>query len=449
MFRPTVLHWSGLFIALLLVAVACGGGSGDANTDDSLTAASQEDGAAVSVEEQADEASSDTVAAVSASSPDTSAQAQAAPDTSAQAQAAPEPAAATGRTGDEKLAPELTKITGWINSEPFTLQEQRGNVVLVDFWTYTCINCIRTFPYLKQWHDKYADQGLVIVGVHAPEFEFEKDYDNVVEASLKYGLKYPIAQDNDFGTWRAYDNHFWPAKYLIDRDGYIRYTHFGEGSYAETEETIRDLLMERGGSVSQIAPNLDPDSKVDPLSFIGDPLEGLTRELYAGYQRNYAAMGSMENPPPYVMNREYYDGGNQARMYTDPGDRINHFMYLQGFWHLGPESLTHARMTEELEDYLALLFFATELNVVMSPEAGEPYEVRVTVDGLDLDDSTAGDDIRLGEEGDSYVLVDEARLYNLVKLPEFGGHELKLSSNSDNFSVFAFTFGAYVNEPQN
>lgn len=142
------------------------------------------------------------------------------------------------------LAPEFGGIAAWINSGPLTMEGLRGNVVLVDFWTYTCINCINTFPFLKQMHAEYADDGLVIVGVHSPEFEFEKIYDNVVEAAQKDALVWPIAQDNDFTTWDRYKNRYWPIEYLIDEDGVIRYTHIGEGAYAETEDVIRELLAE-------------------------------------------------------------------------------------------------------------------------------------------------------------------------------------------------------------
>ncbi|MEK6869480.1 MAG: thioredoxin family protein, partial [Nanoarchaeota archaeon] len=150
-------------------------------------------------------------------------------------------------------APELAGIAGYINTNPeIKIQNLKGKVVLVDFWTYTCINCIRTFPYLKDWHNKYADKGLVIVGVHTPEFEFEKKYENVKSAVEKYGLKYAVVQDNNYETWRAYKNRYWPHKYLIDIDGFIRYDHIGEGAYAETERVIQELLkekMEREGDV--------------------------------------------------------------------------------------------------------------------------------------------------------------------------------------------------------
>ena len=139
---------------------------------------------------------------------------------------------------------EFAGLASWINSEPLTLEGLRGNVVLVDFWTYSCINCIRTLPYVKDWHGKYADEGLVVIGMHTPEFSFEKERDNVIEAAARFGLEYPIAQDNDFVTWRAFNNMYWPSKYLFDRNGVIRYTHIGEGAYEETERMIQQLLAE-------------------------------------------------------------------------------------------------------------------------------------------------------------------------------------------------------------
>ncbi|MCJ7624604.1 MAG: cytochrome c biogenesis protein DipZ, partial [Anaerolineaceae bacterium] len=143
-------------------------------------------------------------------------------------------------------APEFTGINNWINSEPLTLAELKGKVVIVDFWTYSCINCVRTLPYITDWNIKYADDGLVIIGVHTPEFEFEKDTMNVQDAVTRFGIEYPVAQDNDFATWRAFNNRYWPAKYFIDAEGNVRYTHFGEGKYEESELVIKQLLSEIG-----------------------------------------------------------------------------------------------------------------------------------------------------------------------------------------------------------
>ena len=185
-------------------------------------------------------------------------------------------------------AAELEGIAAWINSDPLTIEELQGKVVLVDFWTYTCINCIRTFPYLKLWHSRYADDGLVILGLHTPEFEFEKDYDNVVQATRDNGIIWPVAQDNDYFTWQNYRNRYWPAKYLIDQDGVVRYTHFGEGGYGETEKQIRLLLAEVGADLSDDKLVLPTDQVVD-MTFLNTRNAQVTPELYAGYERNFSA----------------------------------------------------------------------------------------------------------------------------------------------------------------
>ena len=342
----------------------------------------------------------------------------------------------------DRKAPELAGLDGWLNTEPFTLADKRGEVVLIDFWTYTCVNCIRTLPYIKEWHDKYADKGLVILGVHAPEFEFEKLPENVAMARDDHGLEYPIAQDNDHQTWRAFENQYWPAKYLIDKDGAIRYSHFGEGAYVETEEHIRDLLVEAGADLATVSISDEPEREVDERAFTGtDPFARQTRELYAGFIRNFGSLRA--GAPPYVMHEDFYGAPGQDLLYEDPGDHRNHHIYLQGLWHNGLEELVHARETEDYEDYVAINFRAIEVNVVLS-EGDEPYDVRVTIDGKPLDETQAGSDITFDDEGNSFVRVDASDMYNIVRLPEYGGHELKLSSNSDQMAVFAFTFGSYL-----
>ncbi|MGO4326409.1 thioredoxin family protein [Cupriavidus sp. 2TAF22] len=152
---------------------------------------------------------------------------------------------ATPAPASHGMAPEFTGIERWLNSEPLSISSLRGKVVLVDFWTYSCINCIHTLPYVKQWHEKYRDQGLVVVGVHTPEFASERSTANVQDALKRFGIKYPVAQDNAYATWGAYGNQYWPALYLIDASGKIVYQHFGEGNYKETEATIERLLSER------------------------------------------------------------------------------------------------------------------------------------------------------------------------------------------------------------
>ncbi len=172
-------------------------------------------------------------------------------------------------------APEFVGITNWINSEPLTMQALKGKVVLVDFWTYTCINCIRTLPYVTSWYEKYKDKGFVVVGVHTPEFEFEKKTENVLQAIKQYNIRYPVAQDNNFSTWQAYNNQYWPAKYLVDHQGNVRYTHFGEGKYEETEMAIKKLLEEKGET---------PDKSLVPVSD-QTPKDRLTPETYLGKKR--------------------------------------------------------------------------------------------------------------------------------------------------------------------
>ena len=378
--------------------------------------------------------------------------------TSAPATATPEPApepapTTTAEPVDEAssapLAPDLEKTGGWVNSDPFTLAQMQdeGKVVLIDFWTYTCIKCIRTLPYLKAWNDKYAERGLVILGVHTPEFAFEKEYDNVVEAVAKFGLEYPIVQDNDFGTWRAFENRYWPAKYLIDINGRIRYFHFGEGAYDETELKIREILTEAGHDVSDITTDTDPGPPLSQKAMEAQDSEDIetfqTRELYAGYERNYGTLMS-GGVPPYVLHEEYYNAPDKKVMYTDPGERRNHFLYLQGLWLNTAESLNHARETMELEDYIAFKFVGTSVNAVMSPSvASTPYDVVVYLDDAPVPEARAGKDIMYDDDGNSYVQVDTSRMYFLVDQPEFGSGEMRLASNSPDFSLFALTFGSY------
>ena len=335
-------------------------------------------------------------------------------------------------------APELTGLTRWLNSEPTTIARElaKGNVVLIDFWTYTCINCIRTFPFLVEWHEKYAEHGLVILGVHAPEFEFEKDAGNVRMAMEQYGIEYPVVQDNDFNTWRAHNNRYWPAKYLIGPTMDWRYVHFGEGDYEETEEAIRQALEEAGRDLSGVRQGI-----AATIPERDREATGQTRELYGGTHRNYGRY-------QYAAQPAYYEGADEVRFYEDidvsAAGRVGNKWYAQGLWRNGEEAMIHARETMNLEDYIALNFTARTVNVVLNLEdESKPYKVYVELDGGRLQPEFAGDHVRFDDLG-GYVLVDRNDLYRLVKLPEWSRHELKLSSNSDQFAMFAFTFGSYL-----
>ena len=274
----------------------------------------------------------------------------------------------------------------------------------------------------------------MILGVHTPEFEFEKVYENVVEAAGGFELEYPIVQDNDFGTWRAFNNRYWPAKYLIDHNGKIRYSHFGEGAYDETEMKIREILSEAGYEVGDVSASAQPSGEIVEEAFASSNVEeSQTRELYAGFERNVGALRSMVTPP-YVAHVEYYDAPDSDVLYQDPGDYRNHFLYLNGLWTNGHESLTHARETVDFEDYMALKFFGTSANAVMSPgEGGAVYEVRVYLNGAPVPTESAGGDILYDDDGNSYVAVDASRMYYLIDRDGFAGGELRLSSNSAGF----------------
>ena len=318
-----------------------------------------------------------------------------------------------------KLAPELTKITSYINSQPITLADLRGKVVLVDFWTYSCINCIRTIPYLNAWHEKYADDGLVIVGIHTPEFEFEKDYNNLKAAVKKFDIKYPIAQDNEKDTWNAYENLYWPRKYLIDTEGYIRYDHIGEGAYTETEKVIKSLLAERteyiGGNVTFDQSISNPENS-QSVNF--DRIN--TPELYLGYEYSRTPLGSSEGYKP-----------DQVVKYTIPDDSkiVPNRIYLAGEW---KNDNDHMELQSQVGRIL-LPYSAKAVNMV----AGGSGELNILEDNSKLNDSSRGTDI----SEDGTVKIDGQRLYNIVGHEQYGNHNIAIEVVGKGFQIYTFTFG--------
>ena len=342
-------------------------------------------------------------------------------------------------------AAEIAGIAGWINSEPLTLTDLRGQVVLLDFWTYTCVNCIRTFPQLKLWHAQYADDGLVILGIHTPEFEFEKGQANVLKATQDYGITWPVALDNDYVTWDNYLNAFWPAKYLIDAQGQVRYHRIGEGGYAATEEKLRQLLAEAGADLSD-DPVTAVGEHIEDTEFRNAPDAEITRELYAGYERGAFELELYGQG--YVGQLEYYRPAGETIQLAAPDYLQPNLLYFQGQWHSEPQGATHARTTANFEDYVALVYSARTVNAVLTNEAGEPYKVRVTMDGEYLTEENRGADVVIGADGESYLWVKESRLYRVVEHPAYVQRkELRLSANSDSFSLYAFTFGIYEEGP--
>ena len=371
------------------------------------------------------------------------ANAEAKETTSAAANIPPCEGSRGGRIGD--CAPEFMGTQEWINSDPLTLESLRGKVVLIDFWTYTCVNCIRTLPFLREWYDRYADEGLVIVGVHTPEFEFEKIYDNVVEATKDDGVAWPVVQDNDFAVWRSYSNRYWPAKYLIDQSGVIRYTHFGEGKYGETEEMIRKLL-EEGGMTAKLDLPLPDDQQRDSSFRLG---MDVTRELFAGWKFTATQRrGGIGQDDEYLRAaRESFNSEDQPGVITQfsaPDSPDSNLIYFNGPWAIGPESARHAEDTDHFDHYLELKYSARSVNAVLTSESGNNYQVRVTVNGDYLTDENKGDDIIIDEDGISYLQVTDPKLYKIVEHPTWeGGQVLRMASMSDDFGLFSFTFGVY------
>jgi thiol-disulfide isomerase/thioredoxin len=318
-----------------------------------------------------------------------------------------------------KVAPELAKISGYINTDPVTLADLKGKVVLVDFWTYSCINCIRTIPYLNAWHEKYADDGLVIVGVHTPEFEFEKDYNNVKAAVEKYEIEYPVAQDNDKGTWKEYENRYWPRKYLVDNEGYIRYDHIGEGSYAETEKVIQSLLSERAAYMgANVTFDQSTSSPENAQSVNFGRID--TPELYFGYQFARAPLGNPEGFKP-----------DQTVAYTIAEDATiaSNRIYLDGEW---KNNADHMELQGE-SGRIVLSYSAKAINIV----AGGSGELQISEDGSGLTGSSRGQDV--SEEG--AVAVDGQKLYNLAMHEEYGRHQIVIDVSGKGFEIYTFTFG--------
>lgn len=318
-----------------------------------------------------------------------------------------------------KLAPELAKIGGHINTEPITLADLKGKVVLVDFWTYSCINCIRTIPYLNAWHEKYADQGLVIVGVHAPEFEFEKNIDNVKAAVEKYGIEYPVVQDNDKGTWKAYENRYWPRKYLVDDEGYIRYDHIGEGAYAETEKIIQSLLAERAANSGQTI-SIDGTTSQPESAQSVEFGRIRTPELYFGYQFARAKLGNAEGfNPGQVVN--YDIAGNSS---IQPNT-----IYLSGEWRNDKDSMALQGQVGKI----VLTYSAKSVNIV----AGGQGELHIVEDGAQLTTEGRGNDV--SEAGK--VAIDGQRLYNVARHDDYGTRTIEITAIGEGFQIYTFTFG--------
>ena len=298
-----------------------------------------------------------------------------------------------------ELAKEITTPDGFINTDgkPVTIGDLIGKkVILVDFWTYSCINCQRTTPYLNSWYEKYKDKGFVIIGVHTPEFDFEKKYDNVKAAVEKFGIKFPVVLDNDYSTWTAYRNQYWPRKYLIDIDGYIVYDHIGEGAYEETEQKIQEALTERMAVLKE-------QGIIDQSLTKEIPLEGGPKspETYFGSARN---------------------------------DRQASILFPNDNWNITPE------FAENSSPNASIVYTYTAKDVFFVSEADDEIVVEVLRDGKPLGPE-AGADIIKTSDGKTFVNIKEARLYKIIQGAHTETHTIKLIIQKSGLKAFTFTFG--------
>ena len=311
-------------------------------------------------------------------------------------------------------APELAGIAGYINAPPnLTIASLRGRVVLVDFWDYTCINCIRTLPYVESWYGTYANDGLEIIGVHTPEFDFEKNYSNLKTAVDRFGITYPVVQDNDYATWTAYQNSYWPHDYLIDAQGSVRYDHIGEGGYDETEQEIVQLLSEaKNRSVGM--------NSTGPNAAVFNPYEIGTPEIYFGQDFRRAPLGNAQ--PSSV--------GETFNAAIPQGTLQPNVPYLEGQWTNGADAVRLAGSSGAVE----LVFTAKNVNIV----AGSANTTNLTlyIDGKRVEKQDYCPDAPKGA-----CTVGAQRLYSIIELQGYGTHLLRMEANGTGLELFTFTFG--------
>jgi len=318
-------------------------------------------------------------------------------------------------------AKEITTPDGFINIDSVSVAELIGKkVVLIDFWTYSCINCQRTIPYLNAWHEKYKDEGLVIIGVHTPEFKFEQEYENVLAAVKKFGIQYPVVLDNDYSTWTAYQNRYWPRKYLIDIDGFIVYDHIGEGGYDETERKIQEALAERSVALN-MQDNVDV-KLVNPEGVeITNRSKRISPEIYFGAARN-----------------EYLGNGNPGAIgiqtFTEPTDIKVNTLYLVGKWDLTKE------FAESRSTGAKIIFRYQAEKVFIVATSEHDVKLQILHDGAPLS-SEAGKNVEI-QNSKSTVTVKEDGLYRLIENSVgHNEHILEIIIEDSGLRVFAFTFG--------
>ena len=343
-----------------------------------------------------------------------------------------------------KKAPEFAQISGYINTpnnnSPITLSSLKGKVVLVYVWTYTCINSIRPMPYIDDWNQKYSNKGLVIVGVHSPEFEFEKNPANVKDAVKRFGITYPVIIDSDHGTWNAYENNYWPRFYLIDTQGYIRYDHIGEGDYNQIEKSIQSLVAERASlmGAKEISFNTKPTTLINPGSlYYVDLKKSTTPEIYVGYNTARTPIGNPEGFKP-----------DQTVSYSIPSNTNfkPSIAYLQGKWKNNPDGMELQSDTGKI----ALVYYGKSINIIAGGN-GEGivsndkdgklgaggYEQAAGNSTANISDNSLGQDL----SSDGSFRIDGQRLYNLAIHNNYAAHYILIDIKGKGFQFYTFTFG--------
>jgi len=317
------------------------------------------------------------------------------------------------------IMPSLSGATQWLNSPPLSNEMLRGKVVLVDFWTYSCINCLRTLPYLKAWDEKYRAQGLVIIGVHAPEFAFEKDQHNVEQAVHDLGITYPVAMDNHYAIWNAFRNEYWPAHYLIDANGKIRHQHFGEGAYQETELVIQTLLKEPHQGVLAVGNELVSVAGTGAMAAAA--VMESSPETYVGYarQQNLAS--------PETIARDV------AAQYSTPRTLKQNQWALSGTWLISTETAA----LQAAGGAISYRFQGRDLHLVLGSRNDKPVRFKVTLDG-----AAPGADHGADIDAQGNGMIREQRLYQLIRQSgKIGVHTFCIKFLDADAKAFAFTFG--------
>jgi thiol-disulfide isomerase/thioredoxin len=311
----------------------------------------------------------------------------------------------------------------WFNSDPVIITALRGRVVLVEFWDFTCVSCLRTLPYVKEWHRKYQQYGLVVIGVHTPKFPFGKNPELVQKAIERNGIQYPVVMDNEGVIAARYELRAWPSMYLIDKHGFIRYQHTGEGNYTTTERVLQALLYDTlsGETLPMLMEPLREEDRAGAVLYRSTP------ELQAGYLRG--SIGNVEGYSP-----------ESVVQYADPEFYLDDRIYVVGCWLNDRNSVRHQ---DREPGSIILSYHATEVSAVLEPEGGEA-EIVLMQDDRYLSAENKGDDVRIAGDGRSIVTISEPRVYHLVKNPQYGEHVLRISTESEGLALYSFMFVSSV-----